>query len=484
MRERIKELEKASKPLEPTPEERASIRTKVVDYGEDFLNQIYTNPAFIENEEMGKGIYQYPFGEDSKEIDELLHIFKKQVDDPALNAASGGHLGYIPGGGLYSSALGDYLADVTNKYAGVHFAGPGAVRMENMIIRWCGKLIGYTEGFAGNLTSGGSIANLIGIVTARDGSRLSAKDFSRAVIYGSARMHHCLNKAVRIAGLGEATLRNIPLDDQYKMKTDLLRQQIEEDRNNGLHPLMIIGSAGTTDLGSIDPLDELARICKEERIWFHVDAAYGGFFMLVDEMRRKFKGIEQADSVVLDPHKGLFLPYGTGLVLVKNGNQLQESFHYQANYLQDTFVADEELSPAELSPELTKHFRGLRTWLPLQLHGLKPFRACIEEKYRLTQYFYEQIKRTPDFEVGPEPELSVATFRYNPGEGDLNALNKALLEAVRKDGRIFLSSTTINGKFIIRMACLSFRSHLQTIDLLMEVLKEKTIELKAQSTVH
>ena len=286
-----------------------------------------------------------------------------------------------------------------------------------------------------------------------------------------------LIKPFVIAGLRECILRNIPLDEGYRLRADILKSTIEEDKQKGLTPFLVIGSAGTTDVGAVDPLDDIANISEEHNLWFHVDGAYGAFFMLSEMLRPKLKGIERADSVVMDPHKGLFLPYGSGLVLVKDREKMYEAHYYQANYMQDTLAEQDELSPADLSPELTKHFRGLRMWLPLKMHGLAPFRACLEEKVWLTRYFYEEIQKTDGFEVGPYPELSVATFWYIPKEGNPNAFNEKLVNLVKKDGRVFLSSTQLEGKFIIRLAVLSFRAHQQIIDLTLQVLKEKVQEL-------
>ena len=197
------------------------------------------------------------------------------------------------------------------------------------------------------------------------------------------------------------------------------------------------------------------------------------FFRLVPDLKTKFAGIEAADSITLDPHKTLFLPFGSGAILVKDKNLLLQAFHYFADYMQDTLGADEETSPADVSPELTKHARGMRLWLPLKLFGLKPFRAALEEKLYLARYFYETIKEIPGFEVGPEPELSVAMFRYLPKAGDANAFNKKLIQAIQQDGRIFLSSTTIDGIFWIRVAVVVFRTHLAQVDLLLEIIQEK-----------
>ena len=480
MRDQLLQLEKISRQLEPLPADRESMRKSVDEYAFQFLNQIENIRAYqaINGEDAGLSLHE--FGEEPVKLQALLELLKKHVDHPGLNPASGGHLGYIPGGGIYVSALGDYLADVFNRYAGVYFAGPGAVRMENMIIRWIAGLMGYPADAGGNLTSGGSMANLIGIVCARDAAGIKARDFEKAVIYITRQVHHSVDKAIRIAGLKECIIRHVPMDDHYRMQAADLDRMITVDKTHRLHPLMVIASAGTTDTGAIDPLDEIGRIAKKHELWYHVDAAYGGFFMLTDEGKEKLKGIEMSDSLIVDPHKGLFLPYGTGVVLVKDAKRLQQSHIYSANYMQDAASATDEISPADVSPELTKHFRGLRMWLPLMLHGLRPFRACLEEKLLLAKYFHREIKNL-GFEAGPEPELSVVTYRYNPKHGDANEFNKRLVEEVQKDGRVFISSTLIDGKFILRAAILAFRTHLKTIDTLLTVLKEK-VKLLEEAT--
>jgi glutamate/tyrosine decarboxylase-like PLP-dependent enzyme len=277
-----------------------------------------------------------------------------------------------------------------------------------------------------------------------------------------------------MVGLREAVKHKVPMDAHFRMDTQALRNQILADLEAGLKPFMVIGSAGTTDVGAVDPLDAIADVCVEFKLWFHVDAAYGGFFIMTDEVKSLFKGIERSDSLVIDPHKGLFLPYGTGAVLVKNGQQLFESQHMVASYLQDSYLDVEEVSPADLSPELTKHFRGLRLWLPLQLYGVETFRSALSEKIWLTRYFYEEIQKMEGFEVGPYPQLSVMTYRFVPKSGDANTFNARLVEEVRNDGRVFLSSTMIDGVFYIRLAVLSFRTHLSTIQTCLQVLREKS----------
>ena len=469
LKSQIASLERSARLLEPSSGERRKVRDEVISYTEEFLNTIETQKAFQYHSDLGFGLLKSPISENPLPIAKALGLIKKNVDYPALNPASGGHLGYIPGGGLYFASLGDYMADVTNRYAGVFYAGPGAVRMENQLIRWTAKCMGYPTNAAGNLTSGGSIANLIGICTARDAKGITATRVEASVIYLTHQAHHSLEKAIRIAGLGECVLRFIPMDESHRMDPKALKIQLEHDIENNLNPFLLIASAGTTDTGSVDPLLALGVLAKKFKLWFHVDAAYGGFFVLTKDGKRKLRGIEQSDSLVVDPHKGLFLPYGIGIVLVKDRARMNATHFYQANYMQDTLGATEEASPADLSPELTKHFRGLRMWLPLKLHGLKPFRACLNEKLLLAKYFYLEIKKL-GFETGPPPELSVVTYRFVPARQNADDFNKKILRAVQEDGRVFISSTLLDGKFTLRFACLSFRSHKSTVDILLGVI--------------
>lgn len=478
MRDKIKQLESTSRLLDPDQKQRALWDQQVLDYTNAFLANLEVNKTFNSNLEQGRAISEFNITEQPTDLANLLEGTTKNIDDVGINPGSGGHMGYIPGGGLYPSALGDYIAAISNRYAGIFYAAPGAVRLENMLIRWMCDLMEYPATSLGNLTSGGSIANLVAIVTARDAINLKSRDFERAVIYLSEQAHHSVQKALRIAGMSEAQLRYIPMDDGLRLSVSALENAIREDKANGLLPFFINSSFGTTNTGAIDPLDSIADLAEQHKIWFHVDASYGGFFKLVEEIEPKFKGIARADSITLDPHKTLFLPFGSGAILIKDGSLLFKTHHYLAEYMQDTVDANEEVSPADISPELTKHFRGMRLWLPLKLFGLAPFRSALKEKLLLAQYFHRRIQTMKGFEVGPDPELSVAMFRYLPKLEDANSFNKALIKAIQDDGRIFLSSTTIDGIFWIRVAVVVFRTHLEHVDLLLEIIGQKVKELR------
>jgi glutamate/tyrosine decarboxylase-like PLP-dependent enzyme len=238
-------------------------------------------------------------------------------------------------------------------------------------------------------------------------------------------------------------------------------------------PWLLVASAGSTDVGAVDPLDRLADVAAEHGLWYHVDAAYGGYFLLVPAARERFRGIERADSTVLDPHKTLFLPYGLGVALVREEATLAQAFRSDAPYLQDTLSERDEVSPADLSPELTRPFRGLRLWLPLLVHGLAPFRASLEEKLLLTDWLYRELERR-GWEVGPAPDLSVIIYRRVPAGWDLartNRLNQRIVELVKQDGRVYVSSTLIDGRYLIRYAGVTHRTHLSTVRLLLDRLE-------------
>lgn len=337
------------------------------------------------------------------------------------------------------------------------------------------RLVGYPETAWGNLASGGSIANLIAIVAAREAKGITPENIRKAVIYVSKQTHHSVEKAFRIAGLQYAITRTLPLDEKLKIDPVRFEEIAEDDKKQGLIPFLMVSTAGTTDAGVIDPIDVLSEICSRYAIWHHVDAAYGGFFLLAKSLSSSLEAINKSDSVVLDPHKGLFLPYGLGVVLVKSRTHLKNAFHYEANYMQDATEVETEISPAEVSPELTKHFRGLRMWLPLRLHGIKAFRSALEEKCLLARYFYEKISKLYRFETFGKPELTVVMFRYIPVSHDPNAFNQLLADEIHRDGRIFISTTTINDVHWLRVAILVFRTHLKTIDLTLQLLAEKVI---------
>lgn len=479
IRDRLAQLEASALALEPDAEARGELRAAVVEYTEHFLEGLPEGKCWVGDHDQGALIQQHPVTEGGRSIDELVSLLHDGVDSGGLNPASAGHLAYIPGGGLFPSSLADMVASVTNRYAGMFYPSPGAVRIENQMVRWMADLVGYPETARGDLTSGGSIANLTGIFTARDAKGIRASEIENCVIYRTAQAHHCVGKAINIAGLAECVQRNVPMDERSRMDVDALRTQVSEDQAQGLRPFLVIGSAGTTDTGAVDPLGAIADVAEEASMWFHVDAAYGGFFLLAEEVRDQLIDLCRADSVVLDPHKGLFLPYGSGALLVRDGEALRTAHTAHGNYLRDMVPDQDWFSPANHSAELTRPFRGLRMWLPLHLFGVAPFRAAISEKIWLARYFYEEAAKIDRVEVGPYPDLSVVTFRARADDpADDTDLNVRLVRHIHDDGRIFVSSTTIDGVLWLRLAALCFRTHREHVDLLLEIVRDGLVELQ------
>lgn len=473
MLKKIKQLEQASTSLEPPANCREQMTRQAVNYAESFLSDLPTMNTFERN--MGRSArLDQPFIEEAGDFPVLLETIKTAVTCEGINPASGGHMGYIPGGGIYPSAWGDFLADISNCYSGVSFASPGGAKMERQLVQWMAGLVGYPETAGGDLTSGGSMANLTAIIAARETMGVRACEVENSCIYSTSDSHHCIDKAIRAAGLADCKKRLVPMDNRFRMDVPALHRQIIKDLAAGLRPWLIIASAGTTDTGAVDPIDGIAKVAKQHDLWLHVDAAYGGFFLLCEEGRQVLSGLEKAHSIVLDPHKGMFLPYGSGAVLVRDEEWLAQSQAYQADYMQDARIASEHYSPADLSLELTRPFRGLRFWLPLKLFGLAPFRAALAEKIWLARYFHERLEQTPGWETGPYPELSVVTYRYIPDSGDTDRFNRQLVEAVQADGKVFISSTLIDGKFFLRLAVLHFRTHLLQVDYLLDLLRDLT----------
>ena len=418
--------------------------------------------------------------ESGRPFDELLELLFERVVPKSLNTASPGFLAYIPGGGLFESAVADMMADVVNRYTTVWNAAPGLATLEANTVRWFCGMVGYPSDAGGFLASGGSMANLSAIVTARR-DRLP-EDFLNGTIYMSNQTHHSIVKAGMIAGFPERNVRTIAVDSGYRIRIEALRERIREDREAGMRPFMIVGSAGTTNTGAVDDLDALADVARDEEMWLHHDAAYGGFFMLTERGREVMHGIERADSITLDPHKGLFLPYGTGCLLARDVGALERAHRYDADYMPARHASSEFPSFCDLSPELSRDFRGLRVWLPLKHHGAGAFREALVEKLDLTEWATEKLRRMDGIEIVARPQLTVVAFRLvRPGlDGEaLNELNREFLRRINSRQRVNLTGTVVDERFVLRICVLSLRTHHAHVRMALEDVGETAAELSA-----
>lgn len=406
--------------------------------------------------------------EEGAELEGLLDLLFDRAVPPSFNAASPGYLAYIPGGGLFVSAVADLIADSLNRYTGVYTAAPALVQLEANVLAWFAAMLGMPETTRGWLTSGGSLATWTALVTARR-ERLP-EDFLRGVVYASDQAHYATAKAAVLAGFPEGNVRSIESDGERRLSPDRLAAALAADRAAGLTPFLVVANAGTTNTGAIDPLPALAELAAREGLWLHVDAAYGGFFALTARGREALAGIERADSVVLDPHKGLFLPYGTGALLVRDGQALRRAHELTGSYMPHFQDDPDRIDFCAYSPELSRPFRGLRVWLPAKLAGWGAFRTALDEKLDLAREAAAGLRALPEVEIVTEPHLSLFSFRLRPAgvEGEeLDALNERFLEAINLRRRVFLTGTRLREGFVLRVCVLSFRTHRERIESLL-----------------
>jgi aromatic-L-amino-acid decarboxylase len=460
--------------LEPTPDEMRSMGEVVLATVVDWIGGLADAPAENTGDalQVAAKLEATPPQTGDRDFGGLL--------DDALEAArhtfeySGpGYLAYIPGGGLFTSAVAEFLAQGLNRYDGLWQPSPAVVQIEENVTRWMCSLFDLpAETSQGLLTTGGSLANLSAIVTARH-DRLG-EDFLDGTYYCTDQTHASNTKAGTIAGFSGRNVRLVPTDDQLRMDPEALRRVVREDRAAGHRPFLVIPAAGTTNTGAVDPLADVADVAADEGLWMHVDAAYGGFFRLTDRGRTWLEGIERADSITVDPHKGLFLPYGTGGLVVRDGAALRDAHFEGAAYLQDLPPAGDLPNYNEISPELSRDNRGFRVWFPLVLHGVSAFRDALDEKLDLTTRLHTALSEVPAIEMGWAPQLTVVPFRLRAGD---EAANRELLARINASKRVFLSSTMIRGEYWIRACIVSHRTHADRIDECAAIVREAATQL-------
>ena len=447
-------------PLDPPAEDMRAMGRTAVDYLIRFIEGLDEAPAA--NAEAGLELAHRIAASPAELGDGGFDALLGTLDDAArrtLEYSGPGYLAYIPGGGLYTAALGEFLAQGLNRYVGLWQPSPAVVQIEENVTRWLCDLFSLPSGSQGLLTTGGSMANFSALVTARS-DRLG-DEFLDGVYYVSEQVHASITKAAKLAGFGPRNLRTLATDDQLRIDVNDLRRQIREDRASGMRPFLVVASAGTTNTGAVDPIADVLAVAHGEGLWLHVDGAYGGFFQLTERGRERFRGIEYADSITLDPHKGLFLPYGTGALVVRDAEALRDAHHVGADYLQDLAPPGELPNYSEYSPELSRDFRGLRVWMPLQLHGIAAFRDALDEKLDLTAHLADALADVPGVEVPWPPQLTTVPFRL---AGRDDADNAAFLGRINAGRRVFLSSTMIHDRYTLRVCIVSHRTHRDRID--------------------
>ena len=430
--------------LEPTLEEWEHLAQVAQQFIKENLDGLDNRSAVDTNAELGEG-----------SLNHYLH----DLFSSGFNPAHPGFMAYIPGGGLVTSALAEWIIKSLNRYGTAYFAAPKLAELELEVIRTFARWLGFGTNAGGVLTTGGSVANFTAVVTAR--RALLPEDFLKGVIYCSDQVHHSVMKAANLAGFSDRNLRILPSDKNFRFQPKLLDLEVEKDLQANLQPFLLVASAGTTNTGSIDPLEQLAKSCQKHNLWYHIDAAYGGAFVLTNRGKERMPGIELADSVTLDPHKGMFLPYGTGSIVVKNWQSLVEAHEMRGDYMPKLDRSQALFDPFSLSLELSREHRGLKMWLPLLLHGEQSFRNALDEKLDLIELVADRLNDHPEIDTLNQPDLTTVAFRLKRG-GD--SLNRQLLENIISGGKVYLSGTMLGEAFALRISILSHRTHRRHVD--------------------
>jgi len=464
-------------PLEPDEAQMRALAGRALDFVVEFISALPDAPH-VDLDDLDDALARIRSDapETGTGFDELIDQVGLGARK-AFNPAGPGYMAFIPGGGLFAASVADFVSLSVNRFVNLWNPAPVFAAMEADVIRWLCEIFGYPVEARGILTSGGSMSNLSAIVTAR--TTKLGEDFADGCVYVTEQTHASVAKAASIAGLPLRALRRVPASRELRMFPEALQRLVKEDRDAGRKPFLVVASAGTTNTGAVDPLEAIADISQSEDLWLHADAAYGGFFALTERGRTRLAGIDRADSITLDPHKTLFLPYGTGVLLVREGESLRQAHRAKGDYLQDLAPEGDIPNFTDYSPELSRDFRGLRVWLPLKLHGIGAFRAALDEKLELTRVLYEALKNQPGFDVPWEPELTVVPFRYMPKTGDADAFNQRLLERINASKRIFLSSTLLDGAFWLRACIVSHRTHRDRVDEAIEIITSAARALDA-----
>ena len=464
-------------PLELDAQSLGRLVAQALEYLGPYLESLPEQAAWdLDDVEEAARALRGPLPERGLPARQLLPDLIERYATKGFNVAGPGYLAYIPGGGIPSSAVAGFIAEVLNRYVSVWTAAPLMAELESEVIRWFCEIVGYPSDAGGILTSGGSMANFSAVVSARH--KHLQGSLEKASAYVTDQGHHSLVKATSLAGIPPGQVRKIAVDEHFRVRVDALAAAIEADREAGLQPFLICANAGTTNTGAVDDLPALAALAKQQEVWLHVDAAYGGFFALTERGKRRLVGLELADSITLDPHKGLFLPYGSGSLLVRQPAQLRAAHSIAADYMPAMRSEPEFVDFCDISPELSRGNRGLRVWLPFKLHGLAQFRENLEEKLDLAEWACAELKQLEGIEMVAEPQLSLLAFRLRkPGlqVPELEALNRDLLARINAHRRVYLTPTLIEGRFTLRICVLSFRTHMERMQECLEIIRAEVL---------
>src|SRR5437762_8909628 len=390
--------------------------------------------------------------EKGRDPQEILAQLEREVFPNNLHVDHPRFFAFVPGPNNFVSAMADTLAAGFQIFNGTWFGGSAAAALELGVIRWLARICGLPSIAGGLFVSGGSVANMTGLMAARHSVLQDRVD--GATIYFSDQTHSSVERALRVIGFGSERIRKLESDNDFRLSIQNLRGSIADDRAKGLRPFCIVANAGTTNTGAIDPLAELADLAAKEELWLHVDGAFGAASILSDRGRTLLGGLDRADSITLDPHKWLFQSFECGCVLVRDAARLKSAFQIKADYLRDVYRETEEINPCDYGIQLTRSFRALKVWLSLQTFGLAAFRQAITRGFGLAEVAERELRARKGWEILSPAQMATVCFRF----GKSDELQTQLVDEMMKDGYALLTSTELRGRACLRLCTINPRT--------------------------
>ena len=434
------------RPLDPDPESMRRLGYRAVDLAVDWLAGLSDAPvARMPRADVLAPLVDEPLPTGSRPVEASMERFVHDFLPYATLVNHPRFFAYIPCPGSYIGALGSFLAASTNLFTGSWLGGAVAAQLEAQVVDWIRQAIDAPAGFAGALTSGGSMANLSALAAARTRIPITGRDLAR--IYLGTEAHHSIQKSARLLGFAEDATRIL---DPFT--PDALDRAMREDEERGAAPMLVAATLGTTTTGSIDPLDAIADVCERHDVWYHVDGAYGAAVALLPEWRDRIVGLRRADSITLDPHKWLYSPFECGCFLTRHLDALREAFATSGEYMQD--IPRDEINFFERGPELSRGNRALKLWLLLRSVGVEAIADAIRKDLRLAALARDLLDEDPRIHIHGEPELSVVCFTIDGGE----AAGARLMHDILEDGFLMLSTSRVAGTHVLRMCVLNHRT--------------------------
>jgi glutamate/tyrosine decarboxylase-like PLP-dependent enzyme len=450
---------------------------EALDEAIDYIRNVRTRPVWQAVPDFVKQRLQETLPLKGQGIEKTYQDFLQLVFPYATGNVHPRFWGWVHGTGLATGIISEMMGAAMNSNCGGR--DHGAVYVERRVVDWFRQIVGYPEIASGVLVSGTSMGNVIGLAVARNahmGANARAQGVTtsskKLITYASSEAHSSIAKALELLGLGNTSLHKIPVNAKFSIEIDALKEAIQQDRRSGLQPFCVVGCAATVNTGGMDDLAALSEICCGERLWFHVDGAFGAMCSLSENLRLLVRGIEASDSIAFDFHKWMYVQYDAGCVLVRDGRLHKQVFATHPEYLQH---ADRGLAGGgewftDLGPELSRGFRALRIWFALKEHGTQRFAEMIEKNCQQAKYLAARVSQNHELELIVEPTLNIVCFRYRPSgldEAAVDRLNREVVTELQERGIAVPSTTRVHGKLAIRVAITNHRSLSEDFDLLL-----------------